>query len=380
MRILHVITDTNIGGAGRLLLALLKNHDREKFDASVAVPKKSALLPLIEKENVRVIPTEYGNDVSFERAAIRELCEIIKTERPDIVHTHASLSGRIAAKKCRVPIRIMTRHCAFGNKKITTRFPIKQIRGGISDALTTHYVAAAEIAKKQLVESGCDEKKITVIQNGAERMRRVSDGEKASLRHSLKIPDGAFVVGISARLEIYKGHKYLVEAVSKIGVNDIYLLIVGDGSLRTELEKTAAENGISDKVIFAGFQLDMAPYYSIFDVGVNCSYGAEATPLAITEAMSAGVPSVVTNSGGNADTVTDGYDGIVVPEKDPDAIASAIMSLYSDREKLTRLSENALVSYEKKFSAEIMTKKLEELYLSLGKGDKNVRKRNDKKI
>jgi len=365
MKILHIVTDTNIGGAGRLLLAVLKNIDRERFSVSVAVPENSALAPLIEEIGIRVIPTKHGRDKSYEPAAVRELVWIIKREKPDIVHTHASLSGRLAAKKCRVPIRIMTRHCAFGNKKSAERFPIKQLRGAFSNMLSTHYVATAEVAKRQLVAAGCDEKKITVIQNGAEKMRDVPPCERAALRAALGIPDNAFVVGISARLEEYKGHRYLIDAMAKIDVNDVYLLIVGDGSLRAELEKHAAEKGVSDKVIFAGFQSDMAPYYSIFDVGVNSSYGAETTPLAITEAMSVGVPSIVTNSGGNADTVTDGYDGIVVGEKDAGALAAAIMSLYSDREKLKTLSDNARRSYGEKFSAEIMTEKLEKLYVSL---------------
>lgn len=365
MRVLHIITDTNIGGAGRLLLALLKNIDRERFDVSVAAPKNSALVPMIKEAGTRVIPTEHGQDKSYEPAAVRELVRIIKREKPDIVHTHASLSGRLAAKKCRVPIRIMTRHCAFGNKKSAERFPIKQLRGAFSDMLTTHYVATAEIAKRQLVAAGCDEEKITVIQNGAEKMRDVSKDERAALRAALGIPNDAFVVGISARLEEYKGHKYLIDAMSKIKVNDIYLVVVGDGSTRLELEYYVNEKGVSDRVIFAGFQSDMAPYYSIFDIGVNCSYGAETTPLAITEAMSVGVPSVVTESGGNADTVTDGYDGLVVPEKDADALAAAIMSLYSDREKLKTLSDNARRSYDEKFSAGIMTEKLEKLYMTL---------------
>lgn len=365
MKILHIITDTNIGGAGRLLLAVLKNIDKTRFDISVAVPKNSALAPLIDEIGVKVIPTEYGRDKSYEPAAVRELVWIIKREKPDIVHTHASLSGRLAARRCRVKIRIMTRHCAFGNKKSAESFPIKQLRGAFSDILTTHYVATAEIAKRQLIAAGCSERKITVIQNGAEKMRDVPPCERAALRAALKIPDDAFVVGISARLEEYKGHRYLIDAMSKIEVNNIYLIIVGDGSLRAELERYAREKRVSDKVMLAGFQPDMAPYYSIFDVGVNCSYGAETTPLAITEAMSVGVPSIVSNSGGNAETVTDGYDGVVVPEKDPDALAAAITSLYSDREKLKELSDNARRSYAEKFSAEIMTEKYEKLYLLL---------------
>ena len=367
MKVLHIITDTNIGGAGKVLCALLENIDRENFDVSVALPYGSELTLLIERTGTRTIPTFYGRDKSFERGAVGELKKIIRRERPDVVHTHASLSGRIAARLCGVPVRIMTRHCVFEQKAGNTKFPKKQLRGCFSDMLTTGYIATALAAKRQLVEEGCGEKKITVIQNGASRPRDVSSGERTALREKLGIPEGAFVVGIFARLEPYKGHRYLIDAMSKMKVNNIYLLIVGDGSERRALEEYAGEKALSDRVIFTGFREDTAPYYAITDVGANASVGVEATSLAIIEAMSLGIPSVVSDSGGNPDTVSDGYDGIVVPQKDGDAIAEAILSLYQDREKLKALGDGARESYEKKYSSLIMTKKTEELYRSFTK-------------
>ena len=375
MKILHIITDTNIGGAGKLLIAVLKNIDRERFDVAVAVPSGSALIPLIEETGTRVVPTEYGRDKSFERAAVRELCRVIKTEKPDVVHTHASRSGRIAAKKCGVRLRFMTRHCVFDTWQRYARFPRKQIFGALSNYLTTHYVATAEAAKRQLVDMGCDERKITVIQNGSEKLREITPDEKNALRDSLGIPRDAFVVGIAARLEIYKGHAYLIDALKRLDVNNIYLLIVGDGGEMKNLKAQAEKLGLSDRVIFTGFQSDMAAYYGIMDVGANCSFGTETTPLAITEAMALGVPSIVTDYGGNPDTVTDEADGIVIPQKNADAIAEAIRFLYNNREMLKRLSDGARATYAKKYSAEIMTEKLEKLYLSAAE---SVKERNEK--
>ena len=233
------------------------------------------------------------------------------------------------------------------------------------NALTTHYVATAEVAKRELIEVGCDEKKITVIQNGSEPVRELSAAEKAAQRAALGIPNDAFVVGISARLEDYKGHKYLFEAATMTGKDDIYYLVVGDGSIADELHSLAEKLGIAKNVIFTGFVSDMAPYYGIMDVGANCSFGTETTPLAITEAMSVGVPSIVSDYGGNAATVTDGVDGKVIPMRDSKALADAVLSLYNDREKLAVLGENARRSHAEKYSAKKMTEKLEKLYLSL---------------
>ena len=157
----------------------------------------------------------------------------------------------------------------------------------------------------------------------------------------------------------------MLDALGMIGVNNIYLLVVGDGSEMENLKKQAAALEISDRVIFAGFKLDMAPYYAVMDVGVNCSYGTETTPLAITEAMALGVPSIASDFGGNPDTVTDGYDGVVIPQKDSARLCDAILSLYNDREKLAFLSANAKKSYDEKYSAKIMTEKYEKLYINL---------------
>lgn len=362
MKILHIITDTNIGGAGKQLLATLRYLNYDDIDIVVALPCGSAMIPLLSDIPVRVICMKHGHDRSFDISSVKEISDIIKAEKPDIVHTHACLSGRIASYICRVPSRIMTRHCAFENPKSMMHFPVKNINGIMNNALSTRFIATAEIAKTRLIEVGCDKDKISVVLNGSERVRLTSNSERKELLSSLNIPGGAFVVGIAARLEVYKGHKYLLYAASTMRDKPIYFLIIGDGSERERLVGLALSLGISDKIIFTGFVNDVAPYYNIMDVSVNCSYGAETTPLAITEPMSIGVPNIVTRSGGNADIVTDGCDGFVVPECDSDAIAKKIIHLYNNRALKNALGENAKRTYEMRFCAEKMAERIMEIY------------------
>ena len=121
IRVLNVLTDSNIGGAGRLLVNYLHNFDRSRFDVTVALPEDSALIPAVEAENWPVVGMKYGRDKSWDRRSVGELKRIIREVKPQIVHTHSSLSARVAAWECGVPCRFYTRHCAFEpSKKLTS--------------------------------------------------------------------------------------------------------------------------------------------------------------------------------------------------------------------------------------------------------------------
>lgn len=98
IKVIEVSSDTNIGGAGKCLLTLLENFDYNTFDVKVVLPKNSLLKPHIDKMNIPVIEVDGIADKSLDFAAVKKLRMILKRERPDIVHTHASMSARIAAK------------------------------------------------------------------------------------------------------------------------------------------------------------------------------------------------------------------------------------------------------------------------------------------
>ena len=364
IKILNVLTDSNIGGAGRLLVNYLHNFDRTRFDSAVVLPKDSRLIPAVRAEGYDVIETEYGRDKSWDRRAVGELRRIIRDYRPDIVHTHSSLSARVAAWQCGVPARFYTRHCAFEPSRKLTTFPGKQLNGLMNRVLSTDIVAVAEAAKQNLTDTGVPEKLITVIINGVEPLRETSPEENAALRNELGIGREDFVCGIVARLEDYKGHSYLLESAKTVLASHpgAVFLIVGEGTERERLEKQAAESGIAGQVIFTGFCDDVAPYYGIMDLNLNCSWGTETSSLALSEGMSVGVPAVATTYGGNPYMITEGVNGLLVPEKDAPAMADAILRIMDDPALLKRLSDGARRLYREKFTARAMTEQLEALY------------------
>ena len=364
IKIIHILTDTNIGGAGTLLINYLRCFDREKYDISVCLPEGAALTPKVEAEGYRVIPLKYGHDKSFDKKSIPEFLKIFKAEKPDIVHTHSAFSAKLAAFLGGVKSRIYTRHCTFEMPRKLTTFPGKQINGFINNTLATEIIAVADSAKDNLTETGISEKKITVIVNGVLPLREVSAEEVTALKEKLGITDKNFVCGIAARLEHYKGHAYLLDTVKEISAAhpEIKVLIMGRGSEEETLKAKARELGIEDNVIFTGFITDLAPYYHVTDLCLNCSYGTEATSMALGEGMSLSIPCVVTSFGGNPYMVEDGVNGYLVPIKDSHAMADAIVRIMEDPALAEKLGQGARRMFEERFTAEAMTRKLEKIY------------------
>jgi len=366
IKVLNILTDTNVGGAGRIFLQYLKCIDRTRFDVRIAVPSGSKLTPLIKELGFDVIETEHGHDKTYEKGAVGEYKRIIKDVKPDIVHTHSSLSGKIAATLCGVKSRIYTRHSAFEMTGKLTKFPFKQVNGIIDGILATERIAVCNAAAENLTVTGVKEKGITVILNGVEPVRALTDLEKAEFRRSVGIADDDFVGLISARLEDYKGHRFLVEAAKiirdRMGAEcRLKIVFMGDGTERENLERQCRELGVEDMIIFTGFVSDIAPWCNIMDIALNASL-AEALSLAICEAMSLCKPAVVSDFGGNPEVVTDGENGLIVPTKDSAGIADAIVRIMDSPELYEKLSRGAIDRYQRDFTSRVMTDRVMALY------------------
>lgn len=363
-KLLHIITDTNTGGAGVLLLNQLKHFDRGLFDISVVLPRGSELKEKTERLGYPVIETKHGADRSFETGAVAGYIRLMRAERPDIVHCHGALSARIAAMLTGVPVRIHTRHCAYPPSALMRSFPLRRILGGVNNMLSTGIVAVADAAADDLLALGTDPELITVIINGVEPLERIDNAAQQAVRERLGFTKNDFVAGIFARLEECKGHRYLLEALALAGPDSrIRLLICGKGSAERRLRDMAELLGVSDRVVFAGFCEDIAPYMNAVDVNVNCSVGTETSSLALSEGMSVGKPCVVSDYGGNPAMVEDGVTGFVVPSADPAALSAALGRLDDDRQLLHDMGRAAYSRYLTKFTAGVMTAQLEALYL-----------------
>lgn len=364
IRVLHCISDSNVGGAGRLLLHFLRHVDRTVWEPSVALPRDSALIPWIRETDTRIIETDFGRDASHEVGGISGFRRLMRAEQPQIVHTHSSLDARIAAWQCGVKSRIYTRHSVFEPSRRLTTFPGKQIAGGMNNFLATRIIAVADAAAENLTATGVNPKKITVILNGVDPLVPLRAEACAALRASLGIQPEDFVCGISARFVPYKGHMDLLEAARQVCAarDHVKFLLMGSGPSYEETRRAAQEMGLDSSVIFTGFLPNVTDYYNVMDLSLNCSYGTEATSLALLEAMSLGIPTVATRFGGNPGVVQENVNGLLVPIRDPAAMAAAILRLCGDDALYQTLRTGARRIFEEKFTAAAMTRQMEALY------------------
>ena len=362
IRVLHVISDTNIGGAGVHLCNLLSCIDRSLFDVSVCLPKNSLLAPRIRALGVPVIETAHGADRSADLYAIPELMGILRRQKPHILHTHSALYARLAGLFCRVPISISTRHCADIKvhptllQQLAVR-ELEQLIGG-------HTIATANYVKDVIISSGVPKKKIHVIHNGSRPLPYLSDGDKEKLRRKWGLSPDEFTVGIVARLEKGKGHDTFLRAASLcLSKNpNIRFFVVGDGSLDAHLRSLACQLGLGDRVLFTGFQADIAPIMNILHLNVNCSERSETSSLSLSEGMSVGTVPIVSRCGGNPYMAGFGENGAVFPIGDATALANIILSLERNRDHLSLLSQACQSRFQKDFTAEKMTKQVQTLY------------------
>ena len=245
--------------------------------------------------------------------------------------------------------------------------------------LSDGVIAVAAAAKEQLITLGMDAEDIRVIINGVQPLRICCEEEKVRLRQQLGLPSDAFVIGMVARLEKYKGQSTLLSALqcARQAAPDapLYVVLCGDGADRSALEQQAASLGIGEHVRFAGFCTDVAPYYAIMDVNVNASYGTETSSLALSEGMSVGVPAVASDFGGNPYMIRDGHNGLLFPTKDADALAEALLTLYRDRTFLQTLGKNARAFYREHLTARGMTEQMEDYYRTLYEQKKRGRRK-----
>lgn len=366
MKILYAISDKNIGGAGVLLCNILRHLDRRRFQSVVALPFGSALRERLLELHVPVREMHNPCD-RFSCASVWELTKIIREESPDIVHANAALCARIAGKLCGKRV-VHTRHCCFPVKESNSPI-VRSAERMANRMLSDCVIATADAAAVNLMQMGIPRSSIRVILNGSDPVRKVGEDELSEWRKRLDLKPEDFCVGICARLEPYKGHETFLEAAATVQQSmphkHFRFLIVGDGSRRKALEQLAAQKGLSGAARFTGFIQDMAPIYRLLRINVNCSSGTETSCLAISEGMSACLPTVASNYGGNIAMLgTDGA-GICFPVGDANALAGAICSIASKPELEQKMRLAAGRRYAACYTATGMTQKLSRVYTAL---------------
>lgn len=363
IKILNIISDTNIGGAGRYIINFLKYYDRSRYEVKLVLPYNSLLKPEIEKLDTEVIEADGLAEKSFSWKAVKSLRRIIKEEKPDIVHTHGALSGRVAAKGTGAKI-VFTRHSAFPVPDRIRKQPGRFINKTLNEMLADRIIAVSHAAEENLTDGGISSDLIDTMMNGVEPVPRSSKEACDDLRRQYGIEKGTFVMSIIARLEHYKGHLIVLDAIKELREQgrECRLLIAGNGGFEEEIRRHCTELGLDDCVSFMGFVTDTAALLSVLDLQLNASYGTETSSLSVLEGFSMGVPAVISDYGGNPWLVDDGENGYLFPNKDSHGMAECIAKLMDDPELLARMGERALEIYKERFTGEIFAGNIEAVY------------------
>ena len=370
IRVLNIISDTNIGGAGRVILNYLNYTDRTRFETLVAVPRGSLLKQPLEKAGAKVYEVDGMADRSYHKDDVKMLKALIREVKPDLVHTHGSLSGRIAARRCHVPV-VYSRHSAFPVPAKLRYPPGRWVNKLVNEHYADRIIAVSPATKDNLTDGGISPKKITVVMNGVAPVERISPEERAALRRELNIPEGCVVFGILARIEDYKGHLYLVEAARLLkarGQTNFRVLIAGTGAFEAQVARAVREAQVEDVVQMLGFRSDVARLLGALDVQLNASYGTEATSLALLEGMSLGLPTIASDYGGNPWVIRDGEEGILFPSRDAASLADGMERLILNPELRQAMGRRALERFQREFTGEVFARNTEKIYLDILKG------------
>jgi glycosyltransferase involved in cell wall biosynthesis len=374
-RVAQVITRMIVGGAQETVLLTAALADSERFDhVLVTGPQtgpEGSLLEEAERRGVHVVVVpELVREVHPARdlQALRALRRLFTDLRVDVVHTHSSkagIVGRLAASRARVPTVLHTVHgWPFHAHQARVASELWQWLERAAAKRTHRLVVVAEADREKGLAAGIGRRAdYVVVRSGVElEMYGAGAARRDDVRDLLGLPRGGRVLGAVNRLSEQKDPLTLIAAAAQVLREDpeAWLLVVGDGPLRTDVEAAVARAGISDRVVLTGLRYDVADLLRAMDVFLTTSLW-EGLPRTILQAMASGVPVVATAVDGVVAVVHDGVTGLLVAPRDPAEAARAVRACFADEAGAAARAARA-VELLPAFSAARMVRQLEELY------------------
>lgn len=390
IKILRIIARLNIGGPAIHTVLLTEGLDKSRFQSLLVYGSQDAnegdmLYYAAEKKIKPIFVPELRRQLCLtsDIAALNKIYKIIKTEQPEIIHTHtakAGTLGRVAgilynllhfAGRKRIRLIHTFHGHVFGGyfNKLQTRIFILIER--LLGAFTSKIITVSDSVKDELVALHiCKERKIEVIPLGLE------------LDEFFKIPvrdNPVLNIGIIGRLVPIKNHYLFLEAATKVIADnpEVHLRfeVIGDGELRRNLEEYSCRLNINKQVDFLGWQKDLVGIYSNLDV-VTLTSTNEGTPVSLIEAMASGRAVVATDVGGVRDLLGAETDtgirpdgnfkilerGIIVKPKDPLGLANALNFILQNDSLRKNIAETARSFVKDRFTKERLIKDIENLY------------------
>jgi glycosyltransferase involved in cell wall biosynthesis len=369
-RILILENEFGLGGSEKKLFEFISRTDRARIHIAVCCLKDGGhFKPKLDAIGVPVY--EKLLEHRFDAAAFGRFARILRDERPDIIYTFAhpnTVIFALLARRMGMVDRFLVSFHATGNPTGGRLIPgyLRPLLGR-ADAL----VAVAQTQKDYLVDvEGLPRDLIRVIHNGVNTSvyRPAAPGEQEAIRAELGLPRAAYVMTCVASLKPAKRIDLLLRAAAPLlrSRDDARLLLVGDGPSRPELEALASQQGIAERVYFAGVRDDVAHVLRAADVLVLSSRaGTETLPNVILEAMATGLPVISTDVGSVREMVEDGRSAWIVPQEDEAALRGAIERLAAAHELRASLGVRGHEIVHERFKIEGMCAAREALFEDL---------------
>ena len=381
MRIVHVITRLIVGGAQEnTLLSCEGQHDRGHEVTLITGPAlgpEGSLMDRAATYGYQVIRAEQMRRSILplkDHQTYRWLIKLLRSLRPDVVHTHSSkagILGRWAAHRAKVPAIVHTVHglafTASTSRVVNTLYKALERQAA---PITTKIVCVAHAMRDQSLAAGIGTREQYVTIYSGMDTRPFLDPPRArdQVRRELGLGDDDVAVGTIARLFHLKGHDDLLEMAPSLATRHpkLKFLWVGDGLLRPQFEQRIAQMGLRDRFILTGLvpPARIPELANAMDVLVHPSR-REGLARALPQAALAGKPVVTYAVDGNREGVVDGETGIVVPPFDQEQLARSVDRLVADESLRRSMGETGRRFAMERFDGRVMVDALENLYRQL---------------
>lgn len=354
LRILHLTFNMNFGGTEQVIRQLVTRLQEGSFEHRIlcidGMVGAVGLALQDEGIDVQSLPRKAGLDWSLVRAVRAYLIR----EQIDLVHCHQYSPwcyGWLAHWGSGAKV-VFTEHGRFH----PDRYRFKAWGLNWLMALTTGAMVAISQATRQALGryEGLPQQGIQVVYNGIEAVHCTPEDRLRALQ-SLGLSEGDRVIGTVARLDSVKNQALMIQATAELlpRYPDLYLVLVGDGPARDQLEAQALALGIADRVRFAGFQTVPSHFLAAMQVFLLTSH-TEGTSMTLLEAMSLGIPPVVTAVGGNPEIVSSREVGRLIPDNDGAALVRTLDQLLANPEQARRLGQAAQAHFNAHFQVNHM--------------------------
>jgi len=363
IKVAVIVDSLRVGGAQKLISAYAASasaHGLSPLILTLRADGAESILEPIRAAGIRVIPMLAASIVSIPR--LRRLIDILKQEKVDIVQSHliySNILGALAAHFAGIPA-IATLHSTSVRGDTKSRV-LKGVEQLVLRSLATRILAVGRVVA-EFHRGNYGDRRIDVIPNGVPQSEPPSRPDRDRLRHVLTGNGSGPIIITVGRFSQAKGYEDMVEAFHLLRQRDLHpkLLMVGSGGRLNSIQARIEELNLTQYVILAGERADIPQLLALSDVFASSSH-REGLPLAVLEAMMAGLPVVATSVGDIPNVVTE-ETGVVVPPHRPDLLAAALEDLLKNPGKRSAMGEAAHRRALDEYSLEIWMKRHRELY------------------